>query len=306
MGEINSMSSSPGETRRAVVMALGAGSLAGAFPAIAALSSAAAAEFEAMERDLGGRLGIAAASIGDGRALAYRANERFPMCSTFKLLLAGAVLRRVDQGRESLARPIRYGTGDLLSYAPVAKAHVADGAMTIGELCAAAVTVSDNTAANLLLAHVGGPPAVTAFARTLGDPVTRLDRIEPALNVVPPGDVRDTTSPAAMTRNLRRLVLGDALSVGSRERLTQWLVGCKTGDARVRAGAPAGARVGDKTGTWSDEHTVTANDVAVIWPVRGSPILIAVYIDRSRAGAAATEQAIARTTRTVCAALGAV
>jgi beta-lactamase class A len=263
------------------------------------------ADVAAVERALGARVGVYGETLAGDRRVGHRADERFAMCSTFKLLLAAAVLRRVDRGEESLARPIVYGSGDLLSYAPETKAHVGEGAMTIEALCAAAVTLSDNTAANLLLAHIGGPSAVTAFARSLDDPVTRLDRIEPALNEVPPGDPRDTTSPAAMVGDLRRLVFGQALSPASRERLTGWLSDCKTGLARIRAGVPAGARTGDKTGTWSDTGVVTANDVAVIWPARGEPLLLAIYVDRSRAGAEATDRAIARLASIACAALGA-
>jgi beta-lactamase class A len=167
------------------------------------------------------------------------------------------------------------------------------------------VTLSDNTAANLLLAQIGGSSQVTAFARNLGDPVTRLDRIEPALNVVPPGDLRDTTSPAAMVGDLRRLVFGDALSPASRAKLIGWLVDCRTGLTRIRAGVPGGARVGDKTGTWDAPGVVTANDVAVIWPAHGQPLLLAVYVERSHAGAEATDRAIARLATIACAALGA-
>jgi beta-lactamase class A len=276
-----------------------------ALAAGAATAQDVTGEIAAVERTLRARVGVYGRTLGGDRRIAYRADERFAMCSTFKLLLAAAVLRRVDQGEESLARPIAYSSADLLSYAPATKAHVGEGSMSIEALCAAAVTLSDNTAANLLLAHLGGPSAVTAFARSLGDPVTRLDRIEPALNSVPPGDARDTTSPTAMTGDLQRLVLGDALTGPSRARLTGWLVDCKTGLARIRAGAPAGARVGDKTGSWSDTGVITANDVAVMWPAHGQPVLLAVYVDRSHAGAEATDRAIAHLASTACAALGA-
>jgi beta-lactamase class A len=288
-------------TRRLALQGLSGLVLAGQAQA----SEDASGEIAGVERGLGARLGVYGRTLSGGRHVGYRADERFAMCSTFKLLLAAAVLRRVDRGQDSLARMIAYGLADLLSYAPATKAHLAQGAMSVEDLCAAVVTLSDNAAANLLLGQLGGPPAVTAFARSLGDPVTRLDRIETALNDVPEGDVHDTTSPMAMAGDLRRLVFGDVLSPASREKLTQWLVDCKTGLARIRAGVPPGARVGDKTGTWDAPGVVTANDIAVIWPAHGEPLLLAVYVTRSHAGADATDRAIARLASIACAALGA-
>jgi beta-lactamase class A len=136
--------------------------------------------------------------------------------AAFKLLAVAAVLARVDRGAERLARRIPFSKADLLEYAPVTKARVSEGSMTVAELCDAAITLSDNTAANLLLATLGGPPGVTTYARSLGDSVTRLDRIEPGLNEARPGDPRDTTTPTAMLGNLQRLLVGDALSPASR------------------------------------------------------------------------------------------
>ncbi len=289
--------SHPG-TRRALLGGVGA-AIAGPWfvgRASAAIGSAVAD----LESGLGGRIGLAALSVPDGGRLSYRARERFPMCSTFKLLLVGAVLHRIDLGRESLARPIAFGAADLLPYAPATRARLADGAMPVGDLCAAAVTLSDNTAANLLLASISGPASVTAFARSLGDGVTRLDRNEPDLNTAIPADPRDTTSPAAMLGDLHVLVLGGALSPSSCARLMGWLVSTHTGDARIRAGAPAGSRVGDKTGTGANG---TANDVAVIWPKEGGPILLAVYVTGSRATPAASDRAIAQAASLACRAL---
>ena len=154
--------------------------------------------------------------------------------------------------------------------------HVAEG-MTVAALCDAAITVSDNTAANLLVRLLGGPPAVTAFARTLGDDVTRVDRIEPDLNVTAPGDQRDTSTPAQMANNLRTLVLGDALDDGSRRRLTDLLKANTTGDKTIRAGVPGDWTVGDKTGSGAQGES---NDIAVAWPPRRAPVIIAVYARR--------------------------
>src|SRR5262245_28276903 len=168
----------------------------------AASASAAEREFEnqvaTIEARTGGRTGVAALDTGSGKRLDYRAEERFPMCSTFKLLAAAAVLKRVDEKQEQLDRFVSYDPKDILEYAPVTKAHLKEGGMTLGALCAAAIEESDNTAGNLLLDAIGGPPGVTNFARSLGDQVTRLDRKEPDLNSAIPGDDRDTTTPGSM------------------------------------------------------------------------------------------------------------
>jgi beta-lactamase class A len=252
------------------------GAIVGAAATVLAVApaSAAADGFALLEQRVGGRLGVAALDTASGARLGHRAGERFPMCSTFKMLAVGAVLGRVDRGQEHLDRFIAYGEADLLEYAPVTRAHVQDGGLPLGELCQAAVELSDNTAANLILSQLGGPAAVTAFARSLGDNVTRLDRNEPTLNTDIPGDPRDTTAPLAMLADLRALSLGGVLSPASRERLNGWLSDCKTGLTKLRAGFPAGWRVGDKTGNGVNG---TSNDVAVAW-APGGPILVACYL----------------------------
>jgi beta-lactamase class A len=232
----------------------------------------------AIEAREGGRLGVAVLDSSAGAGLAYRAGERFPMCSTFKLLAAAAVLERVDQGKEKLDRVIPYGPGDLLEYAPVTKAHVADGGMTLGSLCAAAIDWSDNTAANLVLDAIGGPAGFTAFVRSLGDSTTRLDRNEPSLNTSIPGDERDTTTPMAMAEDAHKALLGNALSDASRAQLEAWLVSDKVGDKRLRAGLPPSWGIGDKTG--SGDHG-TANVVAIIRPPGRTPLIAAVYYTES-------------------------
>jgi beta-lactamase class A len=246
-------------------------------PALAAwpvLAKDAPPALLAYERETGGRIGLYAQNLATGAKLAWRADERFVMCSTFKASLAACVLARVDRGQDRLDQMISYGPGDLLAYAPVAKQNLAKGAMSVADMCEAAVELSDNTCANLLLARVGGPAALTAFWRSTGDAVSRLDHNEPALNRSPPGDPHDTTTPAAMAGNLRRLVLGKALSPASRDRLTGWMLDCKTGDNRLRAGLPNGWRVGDKTGNNGRD---AAGDIAVAWPQPGRPVLICAY-----------------------------
>jgi beta-lactamase class A len=274
------------------------GAIVGAAAAVLAVSpaSAAADAFALIEQRVGGRLGVAALDTASGARLGHRAGERFPMCSSFKLLAVGAALARVDQGHERLDRVIAYGEADLLDYAPVTRAHVREGGLPLGELCKAAIELSDNTAANLILRQIGGPAAVTAFARSLGDSVTRLDRNEPTLNTAIPGDPRDTTAPLLMLADLRALSLGGVLSPASRERLNGWLTDCKTGLTRLRAGFPAGWRVGDKTGTGTNG---TANDVAIAWAL-GGPILIACYLTlATSATEAARDAAHAEVARTV-------
>jgi beta-lactamase class A len=242
-----------------------------------ALANKRLAEIEARE---GGRLGVFVRDTGGGATIEHRADERFPMCSTFKLLTAAAALKRVDDGAERLDRTIAYGPNDLLEYAPIVKAHVAEGGMTVADLCAAAIDWSDNTAGNLILQSIGGPAGFTQFARSLGDELTRLDRNEPTLNESLPGDPRDTTSPRAMATNMQKVLLGDALSDASRHQLQTWLIGDKVGDKRLRAGLPPSWRIGDKTGTGDRGST---NAVAIIWPPGRAPLIATVYYTESSA-----------------------
>jgi beta-lactamase class A len=226
------------------------------------------------ERSTSGRIGLYAENLATGASIGWRAQEHFIMCSTFKASLAACVLARVDSGQDHLERMIPYGPQDLLDYAPAARQNLAQATsatMSVADMCEAAVEISDNTCANLLLAEVGGPAALTAFWRSTGDEVTRLDHNEPELNRSAPGDPRDTTTPAAMAGNLRRLVLGEVLSPASRERLTGWMLNCKTGDKRLRAGLPQGWKVSDKTGNNGKD---AAGDIAVAWPKPGRPGLI--------------------------------
>lgn len=253
-------------------------------------------ELSRIENGSGGRLGVAILDTGTQRRAEHRAAERFPMCSTFKLLAAAAVLKRAENGQDQLQRRIKFQASDLVTYSPVTKDHVGGDGMTLAELCAAALNYSDNTAANLLLASLGGPQALTAYARSIGDPVTRLDRIEPDLNEAVPGDPRDTTTPAAMLQNLHTLLFGDVLSAASRDQLTAWLLGNRTGDTRLRAGLPPGWRCGDKTGSGERGST---NDIGVIWPPQGAPILVTVYLTETAAASEARNATLADVGRTI-------
>ena len=242
------------------------------------------ARFARIEAEFGGRLGVAVLDTATGRLAGHRLAERFPMCSTFKAPLTAAVLARVDAGEERLDRRIRITRADIITWSPVTEKRIGGEGMTIAELCEATMTQSDNTAANLLLASVGGPAGLTAWLRRTGDDVTRLDRAEPALNEALPNDPRDTTSPAAMAATLRRLALGEILSTASRAQFVAWLRGNRTGDARLRAGLPAGWQVGDRTGTGARN---TSNVIGVMWPPANRPPLVvtAFLTEGAREGA---------------------
>ena len=243
-----------------------------------ALAEDAPPALAAYERDTGGRIGVYAENLSTGAKIAWRADERFVMCSTFKASLAAFVLARVDNGEDRLADMVAYDAKDLLDYAPVAKQNLAQGAkesaMSVADMCKAIVELSDNTCANLLLARVGGPAALTGFWRRAGDTVSRLDHNEPELNRSPPGDINDTTTPSAMAGNLRRFLLGTVLTPGSRELLSGWMVDCKTGNNRLRGGLPRDWKVGDKTGNNGKD---AAGDIAIAWPKSGGPALVCAY-----------------------------
>ena len=242
--------------------------------AIASNADDATAKLAALERQHGGRLGVSILDTGNGHRMAHRGDERFLMCSTFKLMAVATVLARVDRGSEKLDRRIVFGKDVVLSYAPITSHRVGAPGMSVAELCQAAITVSDNTAANLLLTSLGGPAAVTAFVRSLGDPLTRLDRTEPDLNIASPGDIRDTTTPNAMLATMQKVLLGNALADSSREQLLAWLRACSTGADKLRAGVPAGWTVGDKTGSGAQNET---NDIGILYPPRRKPLLVTVY-----------------------------
>lgn len=292
----------PSPTRRTACTGLSAGLLTAALPARA--QSGAEARWRALEERTGGRLGLSVG--GPGRTLlAWRSDERFPFCSTFKVLLAAAVLARVDAGAERLDRELTLREADLLSYAPVSRKAVEAGGgagrMTVAEACAAALVWSDNSAANLLFALVGGPAGLTQWVRTTGDFVTRSDRTEPTLNTAISGDPRDTTSPAAMRGALTQVLLGAALKSESRDRLEAWMVGAQTGFHRLRAGLPAEWRAGDKTGTGDNG---TYNDVAILRPPGRPPLVATVYLTGTTAPAVTCEAVHAEIGRLIAADLG--
>ncbi|MFS2079640.1 class A beta-lactamase [Telluria sp. Tellsp131] len=264
-------------TRRTVLRAaliLPAIGLAGSVHAAADATQALAD----LERRAGGRLGVAAWRRGGANVIAWRGDERFPFCSTAKVMVVGTVLTQASRTPGLLDERLRYRKTDLVSWSPVTEQHVDDG-MTIAGLCAAALKVSDNSACNFLLDRIGGPAAVTAFARRLGDTAFRLDRRETELNAAIPGDPRDTTTPRAMAQSLEALLLEEALAPDARRRLLDWMLANTTGKERIQAGFPADCRVADKTGTGAYG---TTNDVGIVFPPQGQPVIVAVYYTGSK------------------------
>ena len=246
--------------------------------------------FATIENRLGGHIGFSALDTHSGQRIRWRADERFAMCSTFKVALAAAVLGRVDHGDLLPDQILNFDPTKLLGAARASAQHP-DGRISVIEACEGVITVSDNTAANALLDLIGGPTMMTKFFRSLGDQVTRLDRYEMELNSNIEGDVRDTTTPDAMLHTLQALLLGNVLGDASRGRLTEWMLNEQNGRSRARAGLPASWRVANKPGTSANG---AVNDIGVAWPPKGQPIILAVYTNAPRTKTAESEAAIAQ------------
>jgi beta-lactamase class A len=270
--------------RRTLLRAMGAAAVTAGFSSLArpARADTWAEQIKVLEKACAGRLGVYALDTATQQFVAWRADERFGMCSTFKLLLVAAILHEADAARLSLASVLRYTKADMVPHSPITEQHLAEGGMSIAALAEAAQTTSDNVAANLLIRHLGGPAKVTALIREMGDEETRLDRYETELNLVPGGELRDTTTPLAMASTVARVMTGKFLSSDARMRLRAWMIDTETGKQRLRAGLPTDWIAGDKTGTAAaaampNKH----NDVAVIWPPNRSPVVVAAYLDAS-------------------------
>ncbi|MBC7780346.1 MAG: class A beta-lactamase [Proteobacteria bacterium] len=267
-------------------------------PGCAIAASAAAGHLAALELSSGGRLGVAALNTSNGAQVNHRSDERFAFCSTFKVIAAAAILKRSATESGLMQRRLVYRHDELVAYSPITEKHAGEG-LTVSELCAAALQYSDNTAANLMIRLLGGPAAVTSFARSIGDGAFRLDRWETALNEALPGDPRDTSTPAAMMGSLQRLALGDALEVPERTQLVAWMRGSTTGAKRIRAGVPAGWSVADKTGTGDYG---TTNDIGLVWPPGKLPIVLAIYFTQREKAALPRDDVVATAARIVMAA----
>ncbi|HEU4778356.1 MAG TPA: class A beta-lactamase [Steroidobacteraceae bacterium] len=240
-------------------------------------------ELKRIRERIGGRLGVHALDSQSGKRWGLDENSRYAMASTFKLPLAAALLWQVDRKAFTLEHSLAISRKDLLLNSPAVEAKTAAraDAMTIRELCGAVVTQSDNTAANILLAGIGGPRGLTSFFRTLGDEVSQLDRNEPGLNTNLPGDSRDTTTPRAMVDSMLKIFTQDVLSIPSRALLIDWMIASRTGLDRVRAGLPRSWNPGDKTGTGENG---AFNDLVVAYPPKRRPVFMAVYMDASKLG----------------------
>ena len=296
------MTDLPHSSRRRTLLATGAALLCPSpllFAAPAASVSSAATQLAALEQAAGGRLGVAAWRQGSELRIGHRADERFPLASTFKAMLAAAVLARSASEPGLLEQRVRYTQKELVTYSPLTEKHLADG-MTVAELCAATLQYSDNSAANFLMKILGGPQAVTAYARSIGNTVFQLERWETELNSAIPGEVRDTASPASMAHSLQQLLLENSLPAPQRQQLESWMRGNTTGDKRIRAGVPAGWQVADKTGSGAYG---SVNDIGVAYPASGAPLVIAVYYTRELKKADTNQDIITAATRIVVAAL---
>ncbi|SCC21042.1 class A beta-lactamase [Kosakonia oryziphila] len=242
------------------------------------------------EQQLGARIGVAVLDTASSKTVSYRGDERFPLNSTHKALLCGALLSKVDKGELALTESTQFPRSALVEYSPITEKFVAPARINWQQLCSAAVSYSDNTAANLLAQKLGGPAAITQYLQTLGDSVTRLDRVEPELNSAVPGDERDTTTPLAVSRTLQKLTLGTALKPGSRAQLIQWMREDKVADALLRSTLPAGWTIADKTGAGDFG---SRSIISVVWPKNSTPRIVVIYITNTKATSKQSNAAIA-------------
>ncbi|MBB4679267.1 beta-lactamase class A [Crossiella cryophila] len=291
-------------TRRSFLGLATGAALAAAIPGgiAAAAAPGATGRLRELERAHGARLGVYGRNLGTGRTVAYRADELFPLCSSWKPLVSAAILRDLDQHGEVLAKRIHYTQADLVTYSPITGTpeHLANG-MTIAELSAASICYSDNSAANFLLREIGGPTGITRFCRSIGDHRTRLDRWETELNTAEPWRITDTTSPRAIAGTYRRVLLGDALTAPDRQRVTDWMLANTTSGDRFRAGLPKDWKLADKTGTGSYG---TNNDVGIAWTPAGTPILLAVYTTKPEQAAKPDSPLVAKAAAVLADTLG--
>jgi len=241
------------------------------------------------EAQLDARIGVLLRDVSSDWQVTHRADERFAMSSTFKPLLCGAVLAQVDAGREKLSQQVTYQTSDLVPYSPVTEQHV-DTGMTVAELCEATLTISDNTAANLLLRRINGPKGLTGFLRKIGDTTTRLDRLEPMLNDAVPGDLRDTTTPRAILASLEKLLLTDILQPQSALQLQQWMIDDQVAGALIRAHVPDDWQIGDKSGAGGHG---SRGIIAFLRAPDGETYLAAIYLTESQANFSRRNEVIA-------------
>lgn len=250
-----------------------------------------------LEKTTDGHLGIAALDTANMTNIQYHANEIFPSGCTSKLIGVAAILKKSMQDKSFLQQRIYFTENDLVTWSPDTKNHLNDG-MTIAELSAAALTKSDNTAMNLLLAKLGGINSMNQFARSIGDMSFRQDNNWPS-EAMSGGrnNVKDSTTPNAMLNSLRKIAFGNVLAPSQRELLLQWMKANTTGDKRIRAGVPKDWIVGDKTGTGS--YYGTTNDIGIIWPANCAPLLVTIYYTSNNKHAIKRDNILAKATRII-------
>lgn len=252
-------------------------------------------ELALLEKSSGGRLGVALINTENNNFTLYRADERFAMCSTSKVVAVSALLKKSESDKDILRKKITFHESELVTWSPITEKNLTTG-MTLDALSAATLQHSDNTAMNAILNYLGGPSAATSFARSIGDVTFRQDRTEPELNTAIPGDERDTSTPLAMAQTLQKLTLGDALAVPQRQQLVEWLKGNTTGAASIQAGLPEGWKAGDKTG--SGDYGTT-NDIAVIWPPGKAPLVLVIFFTQPLQDAQPRKDVLAEATKIV-------
>lgn len=261
-------------------------------PSAMAVSPPAMTAFlQQQENQLNARIGMAVVNAQGESVFGYRQDERFPLTSTFKTLACAALLERLQKDGGSLDQQVTIQPDELLDYAPITKNYLAPATLSLRTLCAAAVSYSDNTAGNRILAYLGGPQAITQFMRRLGDNVTRLDRTEPTLNEAMPGDARDTSSPKSMAAGLQKILTSNTLTPANRATLDSWMREDKVGDALLRATLPQGWSIADKTGAGGHGSRAI---IAAVYPPQQAPFYVAIYITRTEATMPMTNTAIAQ------------
>jgi beta-lactamase class A len=274
----------------ALMMLSLAGPLAGSAMAQLNRSEVLSGTLAAIESRLGARVGINVLDTHTAKQWSHRADEHFPLTSTFKAFACAGLLARVDAGQDTLARLVRFEKSDLVTYSPVTEKRVGGAGMSIGELCQATMATSDNSAGNMVLDSLGGPSGFTAFMRRIGDTQTRLDRRETELNEAAPGDPRDSTTPSAAAKSLQGIALGDTLTPESRQQLLDWLLANQVGGPLLRASLPMGWRIGDRTGAGGNG---SRSIIAVIWPPERKPAIVALYLTGTKASMDERNAAIA-------------
>ena len=256
-----------------------------------------------IEQDLGARVGFFMHDRHTGREIVHSADDRFPLNSTFKLLACGALLSKVEAGTADLSKTILLEKLEIVTYSPAIERAIRAGQIQVSleQACRMVLSVSDNTAANIVLSEVGGPAGLTDFLRSIGDEVTRLDRWEPELNEATPGDPRDTTTPRAMAGLVENLILGDVLSADSRTTLREWLAAHSVAEALFRSPLPNSWTIHDRTGAGGYG---SRSIVAVLYPPGREPIIAALYMTETEASFRQRNAAAARVGRAIVKSVG--